>query len=651
MAYNNNKGPQHSGDIQFEGDPNDVQIDFENDQVSLKAGGVNRLTATSGSVSISGSLTASADIKATGDIHATAYYGDGSNLSGVGGGASSGSARLYSSTGLETSGFLKVSGSSVMEDLTANGITNVGAYSGSSTIRNVGSISSSADLAVTGNIHATAYYGDGSNLSGVGGGAAASGSARVYSTTGLETSGFLKVTGSSTLNAINATTYSGSSTLQAVGAATLGATLAVSGNVNIGGPNQANSSLYVKSPSDNSTVVMFKSPSHDTIFAITGSGKVVIGGIHTSAKLNTSGSDLDKVFSAAATSRGETFYISGSGETFVSGSVILQDVEPTIFFSGSNGSTPLGQIGYNNSNNILIQNNVTNKHIVFKTNDEGTLKEGLRLNGAVPEVVVNEGSSTLVDFRVESDSNSHMLYVDGENNKVGINNDAPSTTLDVIGDISGSGVFTSVGSISSSADVAVSGNIHATAFYGDGSNLSGVGGGGSSSGSARVYSTTGLETSGFLRVSGSTTLAGTLRSAGRTEKTIHSYNFGASNAHFIPMMGTNNESTSGDYRHQFIAPFNGRIRRVYARSKNNPNGDCTAKIFVASDGTEDFNAGGSEIEAQTVAISAANTTGTFTFSGSQHYTLGQIVGIQMTFNANPGDINITCVWEYDDRTV
>ena len=97
MAYNSNKGPQHSGDIQFEGDPNDVQIDFENDQVSLKAGGVNRLTADSGSVSISGSLSASADVKATGNIHATAYYGDGSNLSGVGGGASSGSARLYSS--------------------------------------------------------------------------------------------------------------------------------------------------------------------------------------------------------------------------------------------------------------------------------------------------------------------------------------------------------------------------------------------------------------------------------------------------------------------------------------------------------------------------------------------------------------------------
>ena len=28
MAYNSKKGSQHSGDIQFEGDPNDVQIDL-----------------------------------------------------------------------------------------------------------------------------------------------------------------------------------------------------------------------------------------------------------------------------------------------------------------------------------------------------------------------------------------------------------------------------------------------------------------------------------------------------------------------------------------------------------------------------------------------------------------------------------------------
>ncbi len=43
MAYNSNKGTQHSGDIQYEGAPNDTQIDFENDLVALKTNGVQRL--------------------------------------------------------------------------------------------------------------------------------------------------------------------------------------------------------------------------------------------------------------------------------------------------------------------------------------------------------------------------------------------------------------------------------------------------------------------------------------------------------------------------------------------------------------------------------------------------------------------------------
>jgi len=93
----------------------------------------------------------------------------------------------------------------------------------------------------------------------------------------------------------------------------------------------------------------------------------------------------------------------------------------------------LGQMGYNSSNNILIQNNFTNKHIVFKANDNGVLREGFRIDGAVPEVVVNQGSDSLIDFRVESDSNAHMLFVDGSKNSVGINSSTPSHTLEVTG--------------------------------------------------------------------------------------------------------------------------------------------------------------------------------------------------------------------------
>ena len=89
------------------------------------------------------------------------------------------------------------------------------------------------------------------------------------------------------------------------------------------------------------------------------------------------------------------------------------------------------KIGINTSNNLVIHNQSANKHIVFKVNDAGTTREGFRINGAVPEVVVNEGSESLVDFRVESNKQTHMLFVDGGNNKIGIKTNQPELALDI----------------------------------------------------------------------------------------------------------------------------------------------------------------------------------------------------------------------------
>jgi hypothetical protein len=438
MAYNSNKGPQHSGDIQYEGDPNDVQIDFENDQIILRTGGAPRVNVTNSEISgsgvfrMAGAISGSGDMAITGAIHAASFHGDGSNLTGVSAVAASGSARHYSTTGFETSGYLKVSGSSTLNaatlttlsgsglaqltsitasaDLVASGSVIVGenkyigipgrnmievkdgsivvmgllradnAVSSSSLILGT-SLTSSGDCAVTGNVHATAYYGDGSNLTGVSA-VAASGSARHYSTTGFETSGYLKVSGSSTLNGVTATTYSGSSTMQVVGATILG------GNLNVSG----------------STVME----------GLTVNGITNVGGYSGSNTLQNVGN---------------AFF---GGTVNASGSIKLQVNEPAIYFSNSAGNV-LGEMGFNSSNNILIQNNFTNKHIVFKANDSGTLREGFRIDGAVPEVVVNQGSDSLLDFRVESDSNAHMLFVDGSKNSVGINSSTPSHTLEVTG--------------------------------------------------------------------------------------------------------------------------------------------------------------------------------------------------------------------------
>jgi hypothetical protein len=93
--------------------------------------------------------------------------------------------------------------------------------------------------------------------------------------------------------------------------------------------------------------------------------------------------------------------------------------------------TDRAKIGINTSNNLIFHNQYTNKHIVFKVNDAGVTREGFRINGAIPEVVVNEGSESLVDFRVESNNQTHMLFVDGSTDKVGIKTNQPELALDI----------------------------------------------------------------------------------------------------------------------------------------------------------------------------------------------------------------------------
>tara|TARA_Y100000401_G_scaffold117399_1_gene126040 strand:+ start:1284 stop:3080 length:1797 start_codon:yes stop_codon:yes gene_type:complete len=60
----------------------------------------------------------------------------------------------------------------------------------------------------------------------------------------------------------------------------------------------------------------------------------------------------------------------------------------------------------------------------------GSLAPSLQLTST--EVVINESSNNL-DFRVESDGNTHMLFVDAGNNRVGINSSDPSRDLDIGG--------------------------------------------------------------------------------------------------------------------------------------------------------------------------------------------------------------------------
>lgn len=190
-----------------------------------------------------------------------------------------------------------------------------------------------------------------------------------------------------------------------------------------------------------------------TLFRIRGDGRIGIGKVTSlpAAVLTVSSSNADSDLAIA-----HKIHHIGDSDTSISfdvnqvsleagGSTQLKldqlltlngaddNSEPYIAFTEGNASR--AKIGINSSNNLEIQQQYTNKHIVFKVNDGGVTREAFRMDGAVPEVVVNQTSDSLVDFRVESDSNTHMLFVDGGNNRVGINTSVPVCELDVNGTI------------------------------------------------------------------------------------------------------------------------------------------------------------------------------------------------------------------------
>jgi len=73
-------------------------------------------------------------------------------------------------------------------------------------------------------------------------------------------------------------------------------------------------------------------------------------------------------------------------------------------------------------------------------------------------VVFNE-NSTAMDFRIESNSNDHMLFVDGSANTIGVNNSSPSSTLDITGTLAVSSTSTLTGLVTATAGVKLGNNI------------------------------------------------------------------------------------------------------------------------------------------------------------------------------------------------
>jgi len=120
---------------------------------------------------------------------------------------------------------------------------------------------------------------------------------------------------------------------------------------------------------------------------------------------------------------------------------------------GSTGSTNLISIGSNvgigtASPSSKLHINTTDDGSVRFTRDGGspfsiehdasqlyfynrTINEAVFLMSHSGPVVINEGGDDAVDFRVEGDTRTHLIFADASADKVGINNSTPYETLDV----------------------------------------------------------------------------------------------------------------------------------------------------------------------------------------------------------------------------
>ena len=126
-------------------------------KVQLGAAHLAGLVSGSSTIRAVGSMSSSGDIAVTGAVHAATLFGDGAGITGLTVAALSGTTAQLT-TGLETSGYLKVSGSTTLAGVSGSGTAVFGS-----------SISSSGDVAVTGAVHAAQFYGGGAGISSSGG--------------------------------------------------------------------------------------------------------------------------------------------------------------------------------------------------------------------------------------------------------------------------------------------------------------------------------------------------------------------------------------------------------------------------------------------------------------------------------------------------
>jgi hypothetical protein len=98
-----------------------------------------------------------------------------------------------------------------------------------------------------------------------------------------------------------------------------------------------------------------------------------------------------------------------------------------------------------------------------------------------------------------------------------------------------------------------------------------------------------------------------------------------------------------------VAPAHGRLVKALVRMSGAQAGSVTLDLYKAANGTTSFSGAGAAaiVERSAKTMGSADTTVTFSMTGSEHFGEGNILGIAIDPDAASDNVNVTCVWEYN----
>ena len=145
-------------------------------------------------------------------------------------------------------------------------------------------------------------------------------------------------------------------------------------------------------------------------------------------------------------------------------------------------------------------------------------------------------------------------------------------------------------------------------------------------------------------------VGGSLRAKGYVAMTYHQYAIGSSGERWVPWYDKGDLALgSATELVQAVAPMDGRLVRVIFRPESEQSGgDTVITLYKAVNGTDHMDSTRTYLEESSVTCSGnASTSNVFNFSGSAHFSAGDVYGFTINPHKNPGEVNVTCVWEFD----